>query len=104
MIIRNYPVNKNQTSNINSGGHVSMKTAIILPENLLYLVEKYAEEHGLSRNEICENAISDFIKRHFENKGGGITQKINSVCDEVDTHLDPQMSAISRRVLVNAEW
>lgn len=81
-----------------------MKTAISLSENLFYLVDKYAKKHGLSRNQLCETAISDFLQRRQKKEIKNITQKIDSVCEDVDTTLDPQISIASRRMLMDAEW
>ncbi len=81
-----------------------METAISLPNKLFYIAEKYAEKHGLSRNELYAAAISDFIEKRQEKEKNDITRRINEICDAVDTSLNPQISAASRRLLRNAEW
>ena len=78
-----------------------MKTAISLPNELFYLAEKYAEKHGLSRSELYATAVSDFIEKKKEKD---ITQRINEICGNIDTSLNPQIRVAGRRILSDSEW
>jgi len=40
-----------------------MKTSISLPNELSHMAAKYAEKHGLSINQLCATAVSEFIKK-----------------------------------------
>ena len=79
-----------------------MKTAISLPNKLFYFAEKYAEMHGLSRSELYATAISEFIGGEIKKKD--ITQRINKICDNIDTSLNPQIKTASKRILADSEW
>ena len=78
-----------------------MKTAISLPDKLFNVAEKYAKDHGFSRSKLYAIAIREFIEK---NKKTDITQRINKVCENIDTSLDPQIKVASKRVLVASEW
>jgi len=81
-----------------------METAISLPNKLFYIAEKYAEKHGLSRNELYAAAVSEFIEKRKKKERKDITRRINEICDTADTSLNPQISAASRRLLRSSEW
>lgn len=78
-----------------------MKTAISIPNKLFYIAENYAENHGFSRSELYSIAISAFIVKKEKRN---IIQKINKVCDNVDTSLNPQIKVASKRVLLDSKW
>jgi len=79
-----------------------MKTAISLPNKLFYFAEKYAVKHGLSRSELYATAVSEFIGKKRKEKD--ITQRINKICDNIDTSLNPQIKTASKRILTDSEW
>ncbi|MBT3245121.1 MAG: ChpI protein [Bacteroidetes bacterium] len=81
-----------------------METAISLPNKLFYMAEEYAEKHRLSRNELYATAVSEFIKKEKKIEKKFITQKINEVCDKIDTSLNPQSKVAAKRILVSSEW
>ena len=78
-----------------------MKTAISLPDKLFYIAERHAKEHGLSRSELYATALNVFLEK---NRTKDITQRINKVCNKIDTSLNPQIKAASKRVLLDSEW
>jgi len=78
-----------------------METVISIPNELFNIVENYAENHGFSRNELYAVAISEFIgKKEKKN----IIQKINKVCDNIDTSLNPQVKVAGKRILLDSKW
>ncbi len=83
-------------------GYRIMETAISLPNKLFYNAEKYAEKHGLSRSELYATAVSEFIQKKRIKKD--ITQRINKICDTIDTSLNPQIKTASKWILTNSEW
>ncbi len=81
-----------------------MNTAISLPNKLFYMAEEYAETHGLTRNELYSTAVSEFIKKGKKREKKEITQRINEICDNVDTSLNPQNRVAAKRILSSSEW
>ncbi len=81
-----------------------MKTAISLPNKLFYLAEEYAEKHGLTRNKLYATAISEFIKNEKKIEKKEITQRINEICDNIDTSLNPQIMVAVKRALSGSKW
>ncbi len=81
-----------------------MNTAISLPNKLYYVAEEYAEKHGLTRNELYTTADSEFIKKGDKREKKEITQRINEICDNVDTSLNQQIRVAAKRILSSSEW
>lgn len=81
-----------------------MKTAISLPDELFYVVERYAVKNGLSINELYVVALKEFIERKKKSRFKNITLKINEVCNNLDTSLTPQIRTASKRILIDSEW
>jgi hypothetical protein len=81
-----------------------MKTAISLPDELFYVIERYAVKHGLSLNELYIAAVKEFIEKKKKKRLTNITQKINKLCNNIDTSLNPQIKAASKRILLDSEW
>ncbi len=81
-----------------------MNTAISLPNKLYYVAEEYAEKHGLTRNEVYTTAVSEFIKKREKREKKEITQRINEICDNVDTSFNPQIRVAAKRILSSSEW
>ncbi len=87
-----------------SSPSASSSSGISLPNKLYYVAEKYAEKHGLTRNELYTTAVSEFIKKGGKREKQEITRRINEICDDVDTSLNPQFRAAAKRLLSSSEW
>ena len=66
-----------------------MKTAISIPDPQFEAAERLAAKLGLSRSELCQKALPEFIARHSDEQ---ITEKLNEVyaegkIEEVDEEL-----------------
>jgi len=81
-----------------------MKTAISLPDELFNIAERYAVKNGLSINELYVVALKEFIERKKKSRFKNITQKINDVCNNLDTSPTPQIRVAGKRTLVESEW
>jgi metal-responsive CopG/Arc/MetJ family transcriptional regulator len=79
-----------------------MKTAISLPDKIFHQAEQLAREQGMSRSELYKKAIEKYLEE--ANSRQAIIDSINRVCDEVDTSLDPELAAYTRRKLLEVEW
>ncbi len=81
-----------------------MKTAISLPDKLSNMAEEYAKEHGLTINDLYAIAVSEFIKKGKTIEKKDITKRINEICDNIDTSLNPQIKVAAKRILSGSEW
>lgn len=95
-----------QKKNNRKYGDRIIKTEISLPNELFHIAEKYAAEHGLSRNELYTTAIRTYLekKRKRKTDRGDITRAINRICEASEIPLDPLIHAASRKVLSESEW
>ncbi|MEP7012078.1 MAG: hypothetical protein ABJC13_17270 [Acidobacteriota bacterium] len=53
-----------------------------------------------SRSQVYSEAVTEYLARHEPS----ITDRINAVCDEVDTRPDSFLREAARRVLDRTEW
>jgi hypothetical protein len=78
-----------------------MKTAISIPEDILRASEKIAKKLKISRSAVFAlgaERLRDDLDRE------AITARINNVCRDVDTSLDPDIAEYTVRTLRAVEW
>jgi hypothetical protein len=78
-----------------------MKTSIRIPDKLVTSAGELARRLGISRTELFARAIADFVHRHHAD---GITQRVNAVCDQMDTALDPRLLRAQMALLPDERW
>jgi metal-responsive CopG/Arc/MetJ family transcriptional regulator len=78
-----------------------MKTAISIPDAVYVHAEQLARRLGKSRSQLYSEAVAEYVARHDPE---AITEEMNRVCAEVDSHPDPVWSALAHRVLERSEW
>jgi metal-responsive CopG/Arc/MetJ family transcriptional regulator len=78
-----------------------MKTAISVQTNLYKRAEKFAKDKKISRSKLYSDAVQDYLDKHESER---IIERINKVCEEVDTSIDPIWKEAQSRVLVKEEW
>lgn len=78
-----------------------MKTAISIPNDVFETAESLAKRLKKSRSQIYSEAVAEYVARH---DASAITERINAVCADVDTHPDPFAKAAARRTLSRTEW
>lgn len=79
-----------------------MKTAVSLPDKVFYKAEQLAKQLGVSRSEFYKNALESYLEQQDSRQA--IIDSINKVCDEIDTSLDPELAAYTKRKLAEVEW
>lgn len=78
-----------------------MKTAISVHDRLFERVEKYAKEEKISRSQLFSEAVEEYLdKREKES----LRQKVNAICDKIETSIDPVWLEKQSRVLSKEEW
>ncbi len=78
-----------------------MKTAISVSDEVFKLSEKLAKQLKVSRSKVFAMGVEKLAKEYDEED---IIARINAVCEEVDTSLDPHWKKIQSRVLSKDKW
>ena len=80
-----------------------MKTAISLPDPLFRAAEGLAKRMGLSRSELFQRALQEFLRDH---KDAGVTEELNVVYsqDSEESPIDPLLEQLQLNSLPKDEW
>ncbi|MDZ7291424.1 MAG: hypothetical protein ONB44_07720 [candidate division KSB1 bacterium] len=78
-----------------------MSNAIPISPEVLSAATQLARKLGWSPNELLTTAISDFIRRYGEID---ITAELDKIYSEIDSNVDPILSALQFRSLPKEEW
>jgi len=80
-----------------------MKTAISIPDPLFNAVERLARRLGVSRSEVFQRAVKEFLANH---KDKGVTEALNEVygCDRVEARLDSLLEHMQVASIREEEW
>ena len=78
-----------------------MKTAIPLPDDLFERAEAYAKEHGCSRSELFAAAMREFLEEH---RRADLTERLDRVCEEVETYLPQDVAQAAKKRMRESEW
>lgn len=83
-----------------------MKTAISVPDEIFELSERLAKKLNVSRSKIFAMGVKKLAKEYdtVEEDSESITARINKVCEEADTSLDPHWKKLQTRTLPKDEW
>ena len=81
---------------------VAMKTTISLPDGLFRDAERVAKSLGISRSELYQKALAEFLERQNDHY---ITEALNRVYTaENPGKLDPVIEQIQWESLPDEEW
>ena len=78
-----------------------MKTAISVPNDVFELSERLAKKLKVSRSKIFAMGVKKLGEEYDEED---IVARINAVCKEVDTSLDPFWKEVQSRTLPKDKW
>jgi metal-responsive CopG/Arc/MetJ family transcriptional regulator len=78
-----------------------MKTAISLPDTLFASADALARRLGISRSELYQNAIAEYLAKHQARK---VTERLNAVYARTDSRLDPHLAKLQARTLKRDQW
>ena len=79
-----------------------MKTAISLPDSLFEAAERVARHLGLSRSQLYQLAIKEFLQNHNDE---AITEHLNQVYGDADrSPLDPVLDHLQQTSLDREDW
>ncbi len=78
-----------------------MKTAISVPNDVFELSEKLAKKLKVSRSKIFAMGVKKLGEEYDEED---IIARINAVCEEIDTSLNPYWKEMQSRTLPQDKW
>jgi metal-responsive CopG/Arc/MetJ family transcriptional regulator len=78
-----------------------MKTAISVPDDVFELSERLAKKLKVSRSQIFAMGVKKMGEEYDEEE---IIARINAVCKEVDTSLDPAVRNYQSKIVQREEW
>ena len=78
-----------------------MKTAISIPDTQFEAAEKLAARLGLSRSELYQKALSEFIARHSDEQ---ITEKLNQIYAQETVELDEELLRLQAKSIPEENW
>lgn len=79
-----------------------MKTAISIPDNLFKAADQLARRLGISRSELFQRAIADYLGNRSADV---VRERLDSVYgDPANRRLDPLVQAAAEQILNDEEW
>ncbi|MHC4223459.1 MAG: ChpI protein [Planctomycetota bacterium] len=80
---------------------MAVKTAISIPDELFEAAEEAALRFGMTRSELYQRAIADWLEAH---RGKGVTELLDEIYAEECSSLDPVLAAMQFGSLSREEW
>jgi metal-responsive CopG/Arc/MetJ family transcriptional regulator len=79
-----------------------VKTAISIPDNLFEAAEKLARRLGISRSELYQRAVTDFLQQ----QGGDVVREAldRVYAKKANRELDPLVKAAGEHILSDDDW
>lgn len=68
-----------------------MKTAISVQDKLFKRAEKFAKKEKISRSKLFSDAVEEYLDRRDHINEEELIARINAVCAEMNTSVDPRM-------------
>jgi len=78
-----------------------MKTAISLPDELFNEADHLAKLMGISRSELYQKAINEFLRK---NKSVNVSGKLNAVYAQNSSELDEFVQEANLAILEDEDW
>jgi len=78
-----------------------MKTAISLPDAIFAEAERVARRLKKTRSQLYREAVTEYLARRDPD---AVTEAMDRVADQVDTHPEAWLSEAARRLLERSEW
>ncbi len=78
-----------------------MKTAVSIPDSLFRAAEQLARELGISRSELYQSAIHEYIAKRDDAE---ITRRLNEVYGKESSELDPVLHRMQMEALPKEDW
>jgi metal-responsive CopG/Arc/MetJ family transcriptional regulator len=79
----------------------TVKTAISIPTAIFKAADKFARRLGISRSELYSKAVSEYLKKHNNEK---ITQKLDEIYEKEPSNLDSVLQKIQSASFSEDKW
>ena len=80
---------------------MNTKTAISIPPDIFRLSEKLSKRLKISRSAVFAMGVKRLGEEYDEEE---LIARVNTVCAEVDTSVDPALKAYQSRRIKEAKW
>ncbi|MGI8883000.1 MAG: hypothetical protein ACR2IA_01990, partial [Pyrinomonadaceae bacterium] len=74
---------------------------VSIRDNIFQKAETFAKKAKISRSQLYSDAVEEYLAKRNEED---LIARINAVCDEVDTSLDPYWKEMQSRTLPKDKW
>jgi metal-responsive CopG/Arc/MetJ family transcriptional regulator len=78
-----------------------MKTAVSIPDKLFSEADNLAKSMGISRSELYQKAIDQFL---HDNRFTGVTEKLNALYSGLESKLDDEVSEMQFHTINSEDW
>lgn len=80
-----------------------MKTAISIPDSLYNAAEGFAQRMGVSRSELYQVAVREYLRRH---RYSAVTEALDEVYGPggEDSQVDPHLERLQLDALESTDW
>ena len=78
-----------------------MKTAVSLPDAIFQHADALAHRLGISRSELYQNAIAEYLARHKSSK---VTERLDAVYSAHPSKVDPKLKKAQRKSVTDNQW
>ncbi len=81
-----------------------MTTAVTISDTILKTAELFAETHDISRDELIETALKEYMKSQQFPADCSVRERFDAVYSHENSRLDPMLAEIQSRSLFQDEW
>ena len=81
-----------------------MTTSISISDTILHTAEQLAQDLGISRNELFENAVRQYVESQTKQPAPSLREQFDAVYNRESSTLDPLFVEIQARSLPQDEW
>jgi antitoxin MazE6 len=78
-----------------------MKTAVSLSDSVFKHAEALAHRLGMSRSELYQNAIAEYLAKHRDTK---VTERLDAVYSAHPGKVDPKLKKAQRKSVTVDKW
>jgi metal-responsive CopG/Arc/MetJ family transcriptional regulator len=78
-----------------------MKVAVSLPNEVFESAERLTRRLGVSRSRLYADALREYIAIHDDES---LIERINAVCDQIDTALETPLRRSQTKILLREDW
>jgi metal-responsive CopG/Arc/MetJ family transcriptional regulator len=78
-----------------------MKTAVSIKDTIFQNAENYSKRVKISRSQLYSDALEEYLANRNDDD---LIARINAVCEEVDTSIDPHWKKVQSKIIDREKW